>query len=101
MKTNIFLAAVFCFAVLGTRPCFATENVPEEYVLWLSDLRKDMKKRGVSDELLQKIYANPADFYEKKPEVVAKDRSQTEFVLSSSEYLTKVVNKQRVEAARK
>ena len=101
MKTNIFLAAFFCFAVLGTRPCFATENVPEEYVLWLSDLRKDMKKRGVSDELLQKIYANPADFYEKKPEVVAKDRSQTEFVLSSSEYLTKVVNKQRVEAARK
>ncbi|MFR8206148.1 MAG: lytic murein transglycosylase [Alphaproteobacteria bacterium] len=45
------------------------------------------------------VYAQ--DFYHPDPEVVKIDRKQVEFALTSTDYLNRVVNKTRVEQARK
>ena len=79
-----------------SKACFAA---PEEYTLWLQNLRKEMIEKGIKAEFFDKVYA--ADYYENQPEVIKKDKKMVEFVPISDEYLNKIVTKDRVIEARK
>lgn len=95
---KILLIAVLCL----TTPTLASEKVkaPKEYVLWLDNLKKELVVRGISKKTIEKVYGKN-DYYHPDPEVVKIDRKQIEFVLTSTEYLNRVVNAERVKAARK
>lgn len=75
-----------------------TTTAPQEYLDWLQDLKKEMRHKGISQATLDKVYVQ--DFYQPAPEVVKIDRKQTEFTLTSTDYLNRVVNKPRVTTAR-
>ena len=76
-----------------------TSFAPPEYLNWLDELKADMAKRGISKETLDTVYAQ--DFYHPEPDVVKKDRQQAEFVLTSTEYVNRLVNKKRVTEGQK
>ena len=84
--------------LLSTTAC-ASANVtslaPKEYLEWLDCLKKEMVEKGISQKTIDKVYA--FDYYHPQPEAVKKDRKQLEFLLTSNEYLNRVVNKIRVE----
>lgn len=74
-------------------------ETPEEYTLWLENLKTEMIERGISKNTVRKVYKNN-DYYHPNPEVVKIDRKQVEFALMSTDYLNRVVTKKRVETAR-
>ena len=58
-----------------------------------------MAERGISRQTLKKAFAK--DYYKEKPEVVKIDRRQPEFVLTTTDYLNRVVTAGRVREARR
>ena len=100
---RVLFLICFCLGMFASEG-FAKEVkaevlIPVEYTEWLDELKKDMIKRGISKKTINKVYEK--NYYKPDPEVVKIDRKQTEFVLSSTDYLNRVVNKKRVETARK
>ncbi|MBO5443009.1 MAG: lytic murein transglycosylase [Alphaproteobacteria bacterium] len=101
MKFNrnlLFCIATSCFA----STVFAADkkvNAPAEYLQWLDNLKQEMIERGISKKTIKKVYKHN-DYYHPDPEVVKIDRKQIEFVLTATEYLNRVVNENRVKAAR-
>ena len=77
----------------------ASDSTPKEYLCWLDDLKKEMIKKGISKETIENIYDND-NFYTLNKEVVKIDRKQTEFILTSSQYINRLVSKSRVEKAK-
>ncbi len=75
------------------------EKAYQNYLVWLEDLKKDMVQRGISQETIDIVYGEN-DFYHERPQAVVKDRKQLEFVLTSTEYLNRVVSKTRAEQVR-
>ena len=88
--------SLFAIALsVATAACAnVTSFAPPEYLSWLDELKADMAQRGISQKTLDTVYAQ--DFYHPEPEVVKKDRHQAEFVLTSTEYVNRLVNKKRV-----
>lgn len=68
------------------------------YLCWLDALKKEMVAKGISQKTIDTVYAK--DYYHPNPEIVKIDRRQAEFVLTSTDYLNRVVNQKRVEAAK-
>ncbi len=93
----ISLAAVLMFSASA---CAANPEPtpPSEYLQWLDNLKKEMVSRGISEKTVDEVYKT--DYYKPNPQVVKIDRKQAEFVLTSTDYLNRVVNKKRVETAR-
>lgn len=89
----IFVGLFFCCNVRAEEVV-----VPEEYKVWLENLKKEMIDRGISKKTIKKAYAK--NYYRYRPEVIELDRKQPEFVLTSTDYLNKLVNKKRVDLAR-
>lgn len=92
----------FSFALLIS--CCASSSVlpdPEHhtYTLWLNSLKSEMLKRGISQQTLDKAYAQ-TDYYHPAPEVVKIDRRQAEFILTSPEYLNRMVHTLRIKKGR-
>lgn len=100
MKTKfgiLLLATSLCVpALVGAAEKTAT---PEAYTKWLNALKEEMIGRGISEETIDLAYGEN-DYYHPDPEVVKIDRKQIEFVLTSTEYLNRVVNAKRVAKAR-
>lgn len=94
----ISLAAVLMFSASA-----CASNVepppPTEYLQWLDGLKSEMVERGISQKTVDEVYKT--NYYKPNKEVVKIDRRQTEFVLTSTDYLNRVVNQKRVENARK
>ncbi len=92
---NLLLgASVF----LGCGTACANEIIPpKEYLIWLDNLKTEMIERGISEDTIEEVYEQ--SYYHPKPEVVKIDRNQTEFVLTFSDYVNRVVNKKKVETA--
>lgn len=89
------LSVVFTYSV----SCYASsQEAPKEYILWLENLKQEMVQRGISKNTVRKVYKDN-NFYHANPEVVKIDRKQIEFALTSTEYLNRVVNKNRVQKA--
>lgn len=91
---------VLIFSVFFSCNAIAEEEitVPEEYKVWLEELKKDMIKQGISKKTIKKAYAK--NYYRFKPEVIEFDRKQPEFVLTTTDYLNRIVTEKRVNEAR-
>ena len=101
MKIKLTLTT-FSFALMVS--CCASSSVlqdPEHhtYTLWLNDLKADMVSRGISQTTIDKAYEK-TDYYHPAPEVVRIDRKQAEFVLTSPEYLNRMVHPLRIKKGR-
>ena len=77
----------------------AEENMsPQVYLDWLRDLKQEMADRGISQKTINAAFAK--NYYHPHHEVVKKDRKQTEFVLTTSDYLHRVIAPLRVKQGR-
>ena len=86
--------------ILSASACASpSASEDSEYGIFLENLKKEMVSRGISkktvDDVYKESYAVPNN------NVVKIDRKQTEFVLTSSDYLNRVVNQKRVQTAQK
>ncbi|MFV0627232.1 MAG: lytic murein transglycosylase [Alphaproteobacteria bacterium] len=95
-KVFLFLGVLFC-----SFESFAAKEevvVPQEYKVWLKDLKKEMISRGISKKTIKKAFKR--DYYNPASEAVSKDQKQPEFVMTSTDYLNRVISKNKVETAR-
>ena len=101
MKIRLAVST-FSFALLISG-CASSSVLPDPehhaYTLWLNNLKSEMFERGISQQTLDKAYAQ-TDYYHPAPEVVKIDRRQAEFILTSSEYLNRMVNPLRIKKGR-
>ena len=77
----------------------AEQQIPAEYTQWLKELKQEMIERGISKKTINKAFAK--NYYHPRHEVINKDRKQTEFVLTTSDYLHRVIAPIRVQQGRK
>ncbi len=88
--------------LLATTAC-ASANVtslaPKEYLEWLECLKQEMVEKGISQKTIDEVYAS--DYYKPSPVAVKKDRNQIEFVLTSADYINRVVSENRTQKAQK
>lgn len=99
MHKNILLAIIFGICLSACRVTAAEQNPPAEYTKWLEQLKTEMLHRGISEATIQKAFAK--NYYHPRHQVIKKDRNQTEFVLTTSQYLQRVVAPLRVEQGRR
>lgn len=67
----------------------------QKYSLWLDNLKTEMVEKGISQSTVDKVYYK-TDYYHPAPEVVKIDRRQAEFVLTSPDYLNRIVHPLRI-----
>lgn len=101
MQFSLRILSLIGVMMLSTSACASStkSTAPSEYLQWLGNLKTEMVKRGISKKTIDEVYKT--DYYKPNTTVVNIDRKQAEFVLTSTDYLNRVVNKKRVEAARK
>lgn len=73
---------------------------PKAWMDFLGNIKKEMLAKGISQKTIDKAYGENT-YYHPKPAVVAQDKKQAEFVLTSREYINKLVSQSRVKKARK
>ena len=99
MNISKKMLSVSLIALWVTTACASDSvgiNPPKEYSDWLENLKSEMIDRGISKETIKKVYAKN---YYHEPKAVVSDRKQLEFVLTSDEYINRVVSKNRTEKA--
>lgn len=74
-------------------------QTPKEWLTWLENLKKEMLSKGISEKTIEKAYGKN-DYYHQMPEVVQQDKKQAEFILTSQDYINRLVNSNRVKTAR-
>ncbi len=94
----LFLVAFMTAGCLHS--AFAKTTPPKEWMSFLDGLKKEMLAKGISEKTIKKAYGNKT-YYHPKPKVVAQDKKQAEFVMTSRDYVNKLVSEGRVETARK
>ncbi len=94
---TVVLISLFFFC---SSYALAKDVTEKKWNIWLDNLKNEMISRGISYKTIEKAYGDNT-YYHEKPEVVEKDKQQTEFVLTSSDYLNRIVNEKRVKDARK
>ena len=76
-----------------------TQNTPSlDYQKWLKDLKQEMKDRGISQSTIKKAFSQ--NYYYQNHNVIKQDRKQNECILSTSDYLKRVISKHRVDKGR-
>lgn len=71
----------------------------DEFQHWIDNLKVEMLNKGISQKTIDKVYENV--YYRPNTHVLKSDRRQLEFVLTSSDYINRVVNQTRVEKGQK
>lgn len=101
MKKFLFSVLFFCFGLILSAQATENKDVvpPKEWTTFVTNLQKEMLSRGISQKTIDKAYKGK-NYYHKAPDVVKKDNKQVEFVLTTCEYVNRLVNKQRVDTAR-
>ena len=94
-KATLFISTMFLSACSAATAAIVPDAEHQKYSLWLDELKTDMLSRGISQYTIDNAYAK-TDYYHPTPEVIKIDRRQTEFVLSSSDYLNRIVHPFRV-----
>jgi len=97
---KIICAAVVLFFI--STPVYAEADAnepPKEWSVWLKNLQREMISRGISKKTVAAAY-DGKNYYHKNPEVVQKDKKQTEFVLTTCKYVNRLVTARRVDEAR-
>ncbi len=92
LTVTLMFSTSACASVHSNQP-------PAEYTAWLNNLKQEMIARGISEETVENVYQT--NYYKPDPQVVKIDRKQTEFALTSTDYLNRVITAKRVETARK
>ena len=97
----LFVLTVF-FVFSGVSNALEKEMAtpPKAWMDFLSNLKKEMLAKGISQKTIDKAYGENT-YYHPKPDVVVQDKKQVEFVLTSREYINKLVSDSRVQKARK
>lgn len=105
---QFFTTIVLLFAVIQTPACASTsasstaaaDVAPAEWNTFIANLQREMLSKGISQKTLDKAYKGK-NYYHKAPDVVRQDKKQAEFVMTTCDYVNRLVNKQRVDEARK
>lgn len=99
----LILAFAVLVLVLMPSVCLCAKDdaslPPKEWMNFLSSLKKEMLAKGISEGTIEKAYGTKT-YYHVKPEVVIKDKKQAEFILTSQDYINKIVSESRVKKAR-
>ena len=92
----------FCFAVMVCTNAFAStsDEPPAEWTKWLESLKREMISKGISQKTIDAAYKGK-NYYHKVSAVVQQDKKQTEFVLTTCNYVNRLVNEARVKEGRK
>lgn len=85
--------------LLSTANVFAKDVPPINYQKWLKDLKTEMSERGISQKTLNAVFAK--NYYHPQHSVIKQDRNQNEFILTSADYLHRVLSKDRVQQGQK
>lgn len=101
----LWFKKVFLVLLISVLPFIAqakpTADEPTaEWMSFLNELKSDMLKRGISQKTIDKAYGSNT-YYHKAPDVVSKDKKQAEFILTSKDYINRLVNPHRIEKARR
>lgn len=99
LKFAVWVMALLCAFSFGARAA-KEDTPPKEWLTFLDNLQKEMLAKGISKETLAEAYGDNT-YYHHKPEVVEKDKKQTEFILTSTDYINRLVTPGRVEKGRK
>ena len=104
MKLKLFLCLfVLLSGLVCPEFCMCAQNdatPTKEWMTYLENLKTEMMAKGISKKTIDKAYGSKT-YYHSKPEVVAQDKKQVEFVLTSYAYVNKLVSEGRVKEARK
>ncbi len=98
-----FLFSFFIFALISFNAVAnakTDEQPPKEWTVWLENLKKEMLSKGISQKTIDAAYKGK-NYYHKVSAVVQKDKKQTEFVLTTCNYVNRLVNEKRVKEGRK
>ncbi len=93
-----FMLVVFAFPSI----VFAAsdpQKPPKEWLTFLENLKQEMISKGISEKTIKQAYGKET-YYHPKPEVIMQDKKQVEFVLTSRDYLNRLVSESRVAHAR-
>lgn len=90
-------AAAAVLATVLAMPIGAQSQAKPDFATWLQDIREEAIKRGIRPEVVAEALADV------KPNrrVIKRDRSQSEFKLTLSKYLKRVVTRHNVSVGRK
>ena len=98
---SLIFSLFLCLCVSSAYSATKTSvEEPKEWTTWLENLKREMRVKGISQNTIDKAYKGKS-YYHKAPEVVKYDKKQIEFVLTTANYVNRLVNKQRVQEARK
>lgn len=100
------ITAMFGAAMLfGSTACASVARMdkipepPQEYLDWLNDLKEEMIARGISAETVNQAFAK--NYYHPEHDVVKKDRKQAEFVMTTTDYVNRLVNAKKADRGRR
>ncbi len=93
----VLSAVVLCCCASGYAAGQGTEP-PAEYAVWLENLKEEMLEKGISRETIDEAFAR--NYYHPEHAVVKKDRRQAEFVMTSADYVNRLVSEAKVAAGR-
>jgi membrane-bound lytic murein transglycosylase B len=94
----IFSLCLLSFNALANNPN-AKVKTPPEYTQWFESMKRDMVRRGISRETIDRVFTH--DYYKPDPEVVRLDRRQTEFIMTATDYINRMINERRVTEAQR
>ncbi len=73
---------------------------PKEWTTWLESLKREMISKGISQKTIAKAY-DGKNYYRLMPEIKQRDSKQAEFVMTTCDYVNRLVTSGRVDEARK
>ena len=101
LQRLFFVCFFVCFAFgIAKVQAESTNTPPKEWNLYIENLKREMKSRGISQKTIDKAYKGK-NYYHVAPKVVQQDKKQAEFVMTTCTYVNRLVTKERVETARK
>lgn len=95
---GILLSGFFASSLAYSKE--AEPIAPKEWMDFLKALQKEMLVKGISKKTIDKAYGDRT-YYHEKPEVKILEKTQAELILTSTDYINKLVTKSRVKEARK
>ena len=93
---SFLFCALFGFEVMAK----SADEPPAEWTKWLDGLKREMIAKGISQKTIDEAYKGK-NYYHKVSAVVQQDKKQTEFVLTTCNYVNRLVNEARVKEGRK
>lgn len=91
MRLLMVLSALFITLSACAHPATAAK---QDFSVWMKELRAEAKQKGISDATIQ---AALPDSMKPIPRIIELDRKQPESTTTFDQYLTRIVNRDRVE----